>query len=331
MPIAKDDLSTNAKGGSELMKEALLAKLGESALEEFQIFVSRVQEELDETKIRIFWAHDLPNDPASEVLKDEGWKKFHKLVFVSNWQMQAYINHYRLPWSRCIVLQNAIEPIPYNSNKINGSEKIKLIYTPTPHRGLEILLPVFDKLCEKYNNLELDVYSSFKLYGWEERDKQFEALFKYCEEHPKINYHGAVSNDEVRKALQESHIFAYPSIWPETSCRCLLEAMSAGNICVHSNYAALPETSANWTYMYHLHEDKNEHAKILYTILTSAIDDIKLNPAEVMNRLMTQKSYVDIFYCWENRALQWSALLNMLLASVTDRGFERPMFTYSVN
>ncbi len=90
MALAKDSLSTKAMGGTEIMKYGLADRMPAALLENFQIFTSRVEEALDETKIRILWLHDLPGDPASEHLKDGGWEKFHRLVFVSNWQMQAY-------------------------------------------------------------------------------------------------------------------------------------------------------------------------------------------------------------------------------------------------
>ena len=68
------------------------------------------------------------------------------------------------------------------------------------------------------------------------------------------------------------HIFAYPSIWPETSCIALIEAMSAGLLCVHSAYAALPETSANWTMMYPISEDHQQHCNIFADNLVSAVN-----------------------------------------------------------
>ena len=163
MAFAKDNLSTNAMGGTELMKHELQRRIDPSLFEEFQIFNSRVQEDLDETKLRIYWLHDLPGDPAVEHLANGGWNKFHKLVFVSNWQMQAFINHYDIPWNKCIVLQNAINPIDDHIKPNDGI--IRLAYWSTPHRGLNILVPVFSKLCETYDNIELDVYSSFKIYG----------------------------------------------------------------------------------------------------------------------------------------------------------------------
>ena len=72
MPVATDELSKNAMGGTELMKYALESRLDKELLDEVQIVCSRVRA-LDESKISIFWAHDLPGDPESEVLRDRGW------------------------------------------------------------------------------------------------------------------------------------------------------------------------------------------------------------------------------------------------------------------
>lgn len=308
MPIAKDSLSTNAMGGTERMKFGLDSRIDSTLLDNFQIFVSRAEEQFDETKIRIFWAHDLPGDPASEHLRNGGWKNYHRLVFVSNWQMQGYIERYDIPWSKCIVLQNAIVPIEEHEKP---TDKIRLAYWATPHRGLNILVPVFRKLCEKYDNIELDVYSSFKLYGWDKRDEQYQPLFDQCLDHPKINYHGTVSNDVLRENLKNTHIMAYPSTWLETSCICLMEAMSAGLMCVHPNYGALPETAANWTNMYQWHEDQNEHASHFYAALDASIE--ALRNEGVQSRIASQRSYANVFYGWPLREFQWEQFLISLL------------------
>lgn len=308
MTFAHDSLAVKAMGGTELMKYGLRDRLDPELLKEFQIFVSRVEEEMDETKVRLYWLQDLPGDPASDHLKNGGWNKFHRLIFSSNWQMQAYINHYGIPWSHCLVLPNAIEPIPAHEKPNDGT--IRLAYWSTPHRGLNILVPVFSKLCEKFDNIELDVYSSFKLYGWEERDSQFEELFQACRDHPKINYHGSVPNEELKKNLEKTHILAYPSIWTETSCITLMEAMSAGLLCVHSNLGALHETAANWTNMYQFQEDLNIHANVFYQVLSGTIENY-WDPG-VQGKIQSQKAYADVFYGWQGRIPQWNALLTAL-------------------
>jgi len=305
--IEQNEVDKNSMGGTELMKYGLHERLDAETLEPFQIICSRYRG-TKKGKKPIYWLHDLPGDPESEHLRNEGWEKFEKLVFVSNWQLQQYHNYYGVPYRNSVVMQNAIDPIEEHEKPDDGT--IRLIYHSTPHRGLQILVPVFEKLSEMFDNIELDVYSSFKLYGWEERDEPYRELFKACEEHPKIHYHGSVSNDEIREALKRADIFAYPSMWQETSCICLLEAMSAGLMCVHSNLAALPETAANWTYMYQYSEEINEHANRFAQHLAEAIQLVQ-QPA-MKQRLKMQKTYTDSFYNWNVRAQQWKLLLDDL-------------------
>ena len=167
------------------------------------------------------------------------------------------------------------------------------------------------KLAEKYDNIELDVFSSFKIYGWPDRDKPFEKLFDACREHPRINYHGFQPNDVVRKALQEAHIFAYPSIWLETSCIALMEAMSAGCLCVHPNYGALYETASNFTWMYQFREDPRDHMVILYSMLERAIETVM--EEEIQSSLETSRNYINTFYNWNRRTVEWTNFLKSIL------------------
>ncbi len=309
--IETNDLNKNAMGGTELMGHALHKHVDGKLLEHFQIIQSRVRD-IDPNKIPILWLHDLPGDPESEHLKAGGWNRFEKIVFVSHWQQQAYHRHYGIPYSKGIVLQNAIEPI---EDVEKPDDKIRIIYHTTPHRGLAILVPVFKHLCTLYPNLELDVYSSFKIYGWEQRDEPYKALFEECRQHPNINYHGTVSNEEVRKALGKAHIFAYPSIWPETSCISLIEAMSAKCICIHPTLAALPETSSNLTFMYPYNEDKRDHAQAFFNTLATTIEIIsnKERLKTESQQLQFMKVYVDSVYNWKVRKMQWEMILNNIL------------------
>jgi len=313
-------------GGTELLMNRLKEAVPEDLMSNFQIIPTRLTESLDETKIRIAYIHDLAGDPSLDYLKYSGWKKFHLLVFVSNWQMQSFIKEYNIPWSKCIVIENSILPIEgVDVNK--PTDTVRLIYTPTPHRGLNILATVFPSLLEKYPNLELDVFSSFDLYGWSERDKEYEALFDFCRQHPKINYHGSQSNDIVREALAKSHIFAYPSTWQETSCLCLIEAMSAGLTCVHSNLGALYETSANWTYSYQFQEDINKHSLSFKSMLDIAISNYT-DGYNIGAKLQNQKSYVDQIHNWNFRKIQWNNLLTQMVGLPREMEKEEAVFNY---
>jgi len=322
--FVRNETNENSMGGTERLTMQLADRVNKELLQECQIISSRIRSELREDKIRIFWAHDLPNDPESHFLKDKHMiDSFHIFVFVSNWQMQSYMNAYQLPWSKCVVLLNAIDPIEEHEKP---ADKINLIYTSTPHRGLNLLAPVFAKLCETHDNIHLNVYSSFELYGWKERDEAYRELFDIVDSHENMTNHGTVSNEEIREALKQSHILAYPSIWPETSCMVLMEAMSAGLVCVHSNYAALYETSANWTQMYQLHEEQTIHAGNFYRMLDSVITHY--NEPMMQSRLPPMMSYTNVFYGWQGRVNQWEALISSLINGTEDRSLPEENFNY---
>lgn len=308
--VEVNELNKNARGGTELMQERLHRSIPAELLNKFQIIPSRVRE-LDPDKKKILWLHDLPHDPESEHLKDpELRKRFSKIVAVSDWQMQMYNIISGVPYAESFVIKNAIDPIPLEKKEYNGT--VNLIYHTTPHRGLEILIPVFEELSRIHDNIHLDVYSSFSIYGWEERDKQYQQLFDRCRAHPKITYHGAVPNEEIRQALVKSHIFAYPSIWPETSCLAAIEAMSAMNLVVCPNFAALSETCSNFAMMYQFNENKNLHAVQFAHTLDIAIKTVIQNRGTTYPYLDFQKQYFDYFYSWEKRKGEWLALLNSL-------------------
>ena len=312
----RNEVNANAKSGSELMMMGLERELGKEFLEDFQIILSRPRE-LDETKIRIFWAHDLPNDPESvKALEKNGWKRFHKFVFVSNWQQQRYIERFGIPWSRCVVMKNAIKKIEVDVEKkwdeTTEETQINFVYHTTPHRGLGLLVPVFEQLSKNYENIHLDVYSSFKLYGWEEADAQFQPLYDAISSNPNMSYHGSVDNDIVREALAKAHVFAYPSVHTETSCIAMIEAMSAGCMCIHPNLGALFETACNWTFMYQFNEEQNRHAHTHYQMLENAIQIIRSGDVGLHQKLSGQKSFADISYSWDVRKVEWQAFLDSL-------------------
>lgn len=302
-----DAVITNAKGGTELLIKEFKEHVPESLYNHFQIVPSRFRG-FEAGKIPIYWAHDLVGDPECDHLKAGGYNQYEVLIFVSNWQMQQFIAYYGIPWHKCLVIHNAINPIV---NKPKSKDVIKLIYHTTPHRGLEILAPVFNKLCEKYDNIELDVFSSFQIYGWGERDQQYQSVFDMLKANPKVRYHGFAEQEEVREAVSNAHIFAYPSIWMETSCRCLMEAMTAGLVCVHSNYGCLSETSAGWSWMYQYHANKRDHANVFYQNLSSAIDCYWDD--QTQGSIASASAYANIFYSWQARKNDWISLLSTIL------------------
>ncbi len=260
--VIDTDLSKNARGGTEMMRERLISAVPSSLLDNYAIHFSRPRQMYDDVK-NIFYAHDLATDPENKILLNDGWKLFEKFVFVSYWQRDQYMMVYGIPYSKCTVIENAIETeFEYTPRPSEGP--IRFVYHTTPHRGLELLYPIFDQLSKEFDNIHLDVFSSFEIYGWKERDKQYQRLFENLKKHPKITYHGTRSNEEVIATLKQSHIFLYPCIWQETSCIAMIEAIRCGCLVIHPTLAALPETASDVTVMYDFHENHNVHANTAY-------------------------------------------------------------------
>lgn len=324
--LKRNEVNANAAGGTEMMVNGLFGRIDNDLLKEFQIVASRVRSELDPSKIRIFWAHDLPGDPESQHLANGGWTKWHHIIFVSNWQMQRYIEMYRIPWSRCIVLRNAIEPLEMTKG-VDEDGKVRIVYHSTPHRGLDILYDAYSAYYEKDQNVHLDVFSSYALYGWTARDEKFKELFEKLDGHPGITRHPTLPNEEMRRRVSEAHVFAYPSTWPETSCLCLMEAMSAGLICVHPNFGGLYETAMDWTMQYQYQDQPRDHTSVFANILGVATERARKRPEEFQS---LQKATADYTFGWDRRALEWTQLLQASLTAGMSRDIPQPreMFTY---
>lgn len=330
MSMRLNDFDTSAKSGVELIKKELFKRLPKELLDKFQIVcgghINQI-EDLDHTKIRLYWVHLDPeqNEQGSswlgintKPLANGGWKKFHKIIFISHHQMENWINKYDIPRSHCIVMKYALNPIEvYKKPK----DKIVLVHHCNPQRGLSLLVDVFERLCEEYHNIELKVHSSWSIYydpnhsflkdglNWETAYKKSD-LYQRLEKHPKIHNIGYLPNEELKKSLASSHIFAYPNIMVETFCLSLLEAMSAGCLCVHPNYGCLPEIASNWTMMYPYHEEIISHEEKFYQELKKAIEIV--NSQKIQERLIKQKEYVDYHFNWEKRTEDWIDLLKDL-------------------
>lgn len=314
-----NDANTNANGGTEQVTRRLFDLLSTEELDKVQIITSRVRT-LDPDKLRLYHLHDLPGDPeASHLRQQESRDRFDKLVFVSNWQYQQYRNELAIPFSlQSCVIENGVDPIGWVEKTDPRTNPIRLIYTPTPHRGLELLVPVFEHLAEIFDFIELDVYSSFNLYGWPDRDIPFQPLFDRCKAHPRIRYHGTVAPDVLRKAYQEAHIFAYPSIWQETSCRCLIEAMMAGCLCVHPNLGALPETSGGLTDSYNSTDDTNDHSQQFAIHLAQMINTLRTTDIweseGLRARRITAHTSANLRFGWPTVIQKWKYTLANLIA-----------------
>jgi glycosyltransferase involved in cell wall biosynthesis len=253
-------------------------------------------------KKNVLWNHQNLDQPAIVGLTDpRGASELDGVIFVSNWQMENYRRVVDLPLAKCHVIKNAIEPIEWVEKP---REKIKLIYTSTPWRGLDPLLHIFEELDR--DDVELHIYSSTKIYGERfdlDNKLLFTDLFQKAKGMKDVVYHGYASNDEVRSALQQSHILAYPCTFEETSCLAVIEAASAGCQIVSTNIGALPETSCGWADMSPMQSDLKEFTRRYISILDNAIDQYWKKYDEGV--YLDQAAFFNNHYSWDNRIDTW--------------------------
>jgi UDP-glucose:(glucosyl)LPS alpha-1,2-glucosyltransferase len=317
-----------ARGGTELILANLKQAFPE-LVDQVQIICSRPQGVPLEDKPRILWLQDLPQDPASQCLSDPGFRsKFNRLVFVSHWQQQQYNMALRIPFHDGVVIKNAVPrlapsfpkpriyPMPTGVEAVDDTTgnpgKLRFLYTSTPHRGLAIVAAAADALAKERQDWELHVWSSLKTYGWDDADKQFEPLYDSLRKNPCVTYHGSGTNAEVRQACLDAHIFVYPSIYAETSCMSIQEAMMAGCLAITTNFGCLPETCAEWAIMFPIDEQAEVICQRTHLFMRHALD---IYDDEATQRSLEQQSnYFQKFWAFEGRLSSWKMLLETVIA-----------------
>lgn len=301
----------NPKGGTEILKEQLIAQLPEESLDGINLIGSICHPSLvKEDKINILWQHLSYDQPNVRLMQDRKFvDSIDYFIYVSHWQYNKFREIYKIPEYKSFVIKNATHA--FDTVEKQKDNKIKLLYTSTPWRGLAVLIKSIEILNKTREDFEVDIYSSTKIYGskFDENEKdKFEALFDKCKNTPNVNYLGYADNDSVRAAVQRAHIYAYPSIFEETSCLAVIEAMSAGCHVVTTNYGALPETCGEFATMIEFDSSGQNLIERYAETLNSVIDNYKNNLYK--DDLEMQIKYYNKNYSWETRIQEWKNFLN---------------------
>ena len=301
-------------GGTELQENFLTSFVDKKILEQFQICTSVPEKiPLAKDKINILWqknSYDQPNI-VPWFKEQSNHQKYDWYVFNSSWNYEKFRYHFDIPTDRCHVIKNGLTNFPKRKVFTKG-DRLRMIFHPTPWRGLNVLLATMQLL--ENENIELDVYSSCEIYGKEfkkDNDDKYQDLYDQAKTLKNVNYLGYRSNDFILSKLPYYHMFAYPSIWEETSCISLLESMAAGLYCITTNYGALFETGAEFpvyinyeTNLVNLAHQFAEGIKICRNTLHEPI---------IQEHLDEQQKYVKRFYSWDKKALEWTNFLTGIL------------------
>jgi len=298
-------------GGSEILYLNMLKYVGTSWSDRVNLILSFCfPEQIQPGKINVMWQHLNSNEESCFGMKDLKFvEQLDYLIFVSHWQFNKFKQEFNIPAYKSVIIRNAVEPIPFVKKTNTG--KLRLVYTSTPWRGLDVLLNAL--LLLNRDDVELDIFSSTKIYG-DHFEKittgQFDWLFQQAKTQKNVKFHEYQPNDVVRNCVQQAHIFPYPSTFEETSCLSAIEAASAGCQIVTTNLGALPETCNDWaTYIPH-GPNREVLASRFAVELEKAINNYW--DEENQNSLLAQSTHYHKYWSWETRAKDWQTFFNTI-------------------
>jgi len=298
-------------GGTELQIKYLNKFVDLSKYKNINLIINHaVFAKIVPDKINILWCHHYIDQPSIQMLKNKVFvDKLDAIIFVSDWQYSQFLINYNLPKEKCFVIKNAIETTPIIKKKKN--KKIRLLYSTTPWRGLNVLINSIDYLNNLRDDFVLDVYSSTMIYGdkfHEDNKKNFEELFNKVKNTKNVNYYEYVENEKILNILEDIDIYTYPSTFIETFCISALEALSKGCLVFMTDNGALKELGNNYAEFINFDSNLKKLSINYAKKLNILMDKYKSNYFE--KRLKEQSEYYSNNFSWKKRYLEWENLLN---------------------
>lgn len=311
-------------GGTEIMIDGLKARIG-AELDRVDLYVNHPDVPVLPIRWRgcrdipqLVWFHCDIDQQAPQWLHKFPEARAHidRFIFVSEWQRARYIEAFKLPPEKCRVLRNStdvdLSPLPQRTGPV------KLAYTSTPFRGLDVLLNAW--AIAKPQDAELHIWSGMALYGPEaaKDDAKWAPLYTAARAMPGVTYHGIAPNAEVRAALRGMDILAYPSTFAETSCLSVIEALAAGCDVVCARFGALEETCHGQATLYEYSNDRGTHARGFALALQAIISRNRSTAGR--NRGQHARDAIFDRYDWSRRIPEWRALIDEVCA---ERGMKQ--------
>jgi len=252
----------------------------------------------------IFWIHHSYDQPLILNLKnDEIIKNLTAIIFISNWQKSTFVYNYKLLNIKTNVIGLGITPDfekmfsdldEFKSKK----ERCLGIYSSAPYRGLDILYESSKILREE---ILINIFSSMNTYS--EGDERYLDLFNNIKTSSKFNYLGSVNKNKLAQYFKLTSFLTYPSIFEETFCVTLLDALAAGIEPIITNLGALKEISLGYGRILNLESDNliKDYANIIDTSIKNKNNNFDLWCSERFSHV----KMVNSNYNWKKKAAEW--------------------------
>ena len=276
------------------------------------------------TRLILWTQHATNQDVMRRRLSDPVHRDvWDAIVCVSEWQRDDVVKTYGVELGRTKVLRNAIAPAFENLFSSHGdlvaakdSDTLRLAYTSTPYRGLQLLPDIFGQYHGLNPDAVLEVYSSMAVYMEDgETDRgRFGAFYDAVAATKGAEHIGSLSQPDLAQRLRGAHILAYPNAFPETSCIAVMEALAAGLRVVTSDLGALSETCDGFARLVPIDIDIHDANAFI------EMKDEAGYKADFLNALMRatyttaglyeQAVHINTHHTWPVRARQWTEYLN---------------------
>jgi glycosyltransferase involved in cell wall biosynthesis len=316
-PLLEAVLNPDGVGGTEIMGRAWQDLVLPAApdLADWHWCVIPGDNVIAPDSSNIVWLHPHHMEAGLEQLMDKQFQKhFKAYVFVSDWQYERFVQQFQMPAEKCYVLKNATQP--FEPHKKPEGNTLQLMFHSNPIRGLDILLESLKLIPEE--DLELHIFheidpeerikqyqQGLQTYEYAHINSQEQEFLRYClrlaNEDKRVIRHTRTNNSKIREQLMNTHIFAYPTYFMETSCICMIEALCAGCSVLSSNLAALPETGLGFARHYGFIPDRQKHIERFARELKRTITEYREGKFDNTRQVEVCNKY----YSWETRVQDW--------------------------
>jgi glycosyltransferase involved in cell wall biosynthesis len=259
------------------------------------------------------WQHKTAENQAISRFSEETERKsWSSSVFVSDFQK----NSFQTKWGMDgIVLRNAISPaieakVPAKISFAKRHEDPVLVYASAPGRGLDVLLIAFPTIRKAFPNSKLKVFSDQIMYQILAEKDQYSAYYELARQLPGVEYLGGVSQSELAEQLMDCDIWAYPTIFIETSCIIMMEAAAAGCHILTSNMGALKETAGQFGRVLSTGNSRAGWSGLYAQELISDVERFRRDPEAHQENMDRQMSWFRQNCTWDRRAEEWESWLN---------------------
>jgi glycosyltransferase involved in cell wall biosynthesis len=277
--------------------------------------IRAIREVIPAGKPAVLWTQHAHDQPAMQSLRDPAVVAlWDRIVCISDWQKAMFQQELGVPAGKMEVLRNAIGPAFENMFQSAAqlaeakSKELRLTYTSTPFRGLNLLIACFPSIHRRHPSCRLDVFSSMQVYGQPVAQDAYRSLYAQCQKTPGISYRGSISQGELAKELAGVTMLTYPNTFAETGCIAAMEALAAGLFVVSSDLGALPETCGGWARLIPPVGAERTHEQFaadFVRYVDHALHELQSDRSRWMQRCFEQSQAINATCTWDVRAAQW--------------------------